>query len=129
MYSTETRVALVKERVRAKERQRQTRVYAAALALAALAAGIALGATLEHQNQGGDDMIRKRLLSACLALALCLSLLPVTALAAGEIELYVGGQKITESGCYENQNGTWTKVDGTEPANGQFSYDAFHISR
>ena len=69
-------------------------------------------------------MIRKRLLSACLALALCLSLLPVTALAAGEIELYVGGQKITESGCYENQNGTWTKVDGTEPANGQFSYDA-----
>ena len=46
VYSTETRVALVKERARAKERQRQTRVYAAALALAALAAGIALGATL-----------------------------------------------------------------------------------
>ena len=46
VYSTETRVALVKERVRAKERQRQTRVYAAALVLAALAAGIALGATL-----------------------------------------------------------------------------------
>ena len=46
MYSTETRVALVKERMRAKERQRQTRVYAAALVLAALAAGIALGATL-----------------------------------------------------------------------------------
>ena len=53
-----------------------------------------------------------------------LLLLPVTALAAGEIELYVAGQRITESGCYENQNGTWTKVDGTEPANGQFSYDA-----
>ena len=46
LYSTETRVALVKERVRAKERQRQTRVYAAALALAALAAGFALGAAL-----------------------------------------------------------------------------------
>ena len=46
MYSTETRVALVKERMRAKERQRQTRVYAAALALAALAAGFALGAAL-----------------------------------------------------------------------------------
>ena len=46
VYSTETRVALVKERVRAKERQRQTRVYAAALVIAALAAGIALGATL-----------------------------------------------------------------------------------
>ena len=57
-------------------------------------------------------------------LLILLLLLPVTALAAGEIELYVGGQKITESGCYENQNGTWTKVDGTEPANGQFSYDA-----
>lgn len=42
----------------------------------------------------------------------------------GEIELYVGGQQIKESGCYENQNGTWKKVDGTEPANGQFSYDA-----
>lgn len=50
--------------------------------------------------------------------------MPVSALAAEEIELYVGGQLITESGCYENQNGTWTKVDGTEPANGQFSYDA-----
>ena len=41
-------------------------------------------------------MIRKRLLSAYLALALCLSLLPATALAAGEIELYVGGQLITD---------------------------------
>ena len=53
-----------------------------------------------------------------------LLLLPVTALAVDGIELYVGGQQITESGCYENKNGTWTKVDGTEPANGQFSYDA-----
>ena len=68
--------------------------------------------------------MRKKIVSLCMALALCLNLLPATALAAGEIELYVGGQKITESGCYENQNGTWTKVDGTEPANGQFSYDA-----
>lgn len=73
-------------------------------------------------------MIRKRLLSACLALALCLGLLPVTALAAEEIKLFIGGQQITESGCYEkNQDGDWTKVedsDGTEPANGQFYYDA-----
>ena len=69
----------------------------------------------------------KKLFSLCMALALCLSLLPVTALAADEIELYVGGQKITDSGCYENKSGTWTKVegsDGTEPASGQFSYDA-----
>lgn len=68
--------------------------------------------------------MRKRILSLLIVLALCLGLLPVTALAAGEIELYVGGQQIKESGCYENQNGTWTTVDGTEPANGQFSYDA-----
>ena len=57
-------------------------------------------------------------------LFILLLLLPVTALAVDGIELYVGGQQITESGCYENKNGTWTKVDGTEPANGQFSYDA-----
>ena len=68
--------------------------------------------------------MKKRLVSLLMALALCLSLLPATALAADGIEIYVGGQRITESGCYENQSGTWTKVDGTEPANGQFSYDA-----
>ena len=72
--------------------------------------------------------MKKRFLSLFCVLALCLGLLPTTALAADEIELYVGGQKITDSGCYEkNQGGNWTKVedsDGTEPANGQFSYDA-----
>ena len=56
MYSTETRVALVKERVRAKERQRQTRVYAAALVLAALATGIALGATLRQSTKTKEEM-------------------------------------------------------------------------
>ena len=66
----------------------------------------------------------QRISAFLLCLALCLGLLPVTALAADGIELYVGGQRITESGCYENQNGTWTKVDGTEPASGQFYYDA-----
>ena len=69
-------------------------------------------------------MMRKKIVSLCMALVLCLGLLPVTALAAGEIELYVAGQQITESGCYENKSGTWTKVDGTEPASGQFYYDA-----
>ena len=42
-------------------------------------------------------MIRKRLLSACLALALCLGLLPATALAAaprGQV-LYVGGVQVS----------------------------------
>ena len=51
-------------------------------------------------------------------------LLTAPTLRTGEIKLFIGGQQITESGCYENKNGTWTKVDGTEPANGQFSYDA-----
>ena len=51
-------------------------------------------------------------------------LLTAPTLRTGEIKLFIGGQQITESGCYENQNGTWKKVDGTEPANGQFSYDA-----
>ncbi len=73
-------------------------------------------------------MMRKKIVSLCMALALCLGLLPVTALAADGIELYVGGQLITKSGCYEkNQDGNWTKVEGsvgTEPASGQFSYDA-----
>ena len=58
-------------------------------------------------------------------LLILLLLLPVTALAADGIELYVGGQLITESGCYEkNQDGNWTKVGSAEPASGQFYYDA-----
>ena len=70
----------------------------------------------------------KKLLGLCMALCLCLVLLPAAALAADGIELYVGGQLITDSGCYANQDGTWTKVDGTEPANGQFSYDADSVT-
>ena len=71
----------------------------------------------------------KRFLSLHCVLALCLGLLPVTALAADGIELYVGGQRITESGCYKkNQDGKWTKVDSTEPDNGQFSYDAANFT-
>ena len=66
----------------------------------------------------------KRFLSLLCVLALCLGLLPVTALAADGIELYVGGQQITESGCYANQDGTWTKVVGTGPSSGQFYYNA-----
>lgn len=50
MYSTETRLALV------KERQRQMRVYAAALVLAALAAGIALGAVLRSGTKTKEEM-------------------------------------------------------------------------
>ena len=73
--------------------------------------------------------LAKRGLSLLCVLALCLGLLPATALAAGEIELYVAGQRITESGCYEkNQDGKWTKVEGTEPASGQFYYDAATVT-
>lgn len=71
--------------------------------------------------------IWSKVVSIFTAILLVVGIVPnttITALAAEGIELYVGGQQITESGCYENQNGTWTKVDGTEPANGQFSYDA-----
>ena len=72
--------------------------------------------------------LAKRGLSLLCVLALCLGLLPVSALAADGIELYVGGQRITESGCYANQDGTWTKVDGKEPASGQFYYDADSVT-
>ena len=71
--------------------------------------------------------IWSKVVSIFTAILLVVGLVPsttVAVMAADGIELYVGGQQITESGCYENQNGTWTKVDGTEPANGQFSYDA-----
>ena len=71
--------------------------------------------------------IWNKVVSIFTAILLVVGLVPnmtVAVMAAEEIKLFIGGQQITESGCYENQNGTWTKVDGTEPANGQFSYDA-----
>ena len=57
-------------------------------------------------------MIRKRLLSACLALALCLGLLPVTALAAAEgapSQLYVGNQQVSSG----NDITYWTTDEST----------------
>ena len=71
--------------------------------------------------------IWSKVVSIFTAILLVVGLVPsttVAVMAADGIELYVGGQQITESGCYENQNGTWTKVDGTEPASGQFYYNA-----
>ncbi len=65
-----------------------------------------------------------RAFAALLSVMLVIGLMPVTALAAEEIKLFIGGQQITESGCYANQNGTWTKVEGTGPSSGQFYYDA-----
>ena len=57
MYSSETRTALVKERVREKERQKHRRARSGALILVALAAGTALGAAVNglrrRQEKGG----------------------------------------------------------------------------
>ena len=50
MYSHETRVALVKERVYAKEQQRRLRTRSGVLVLAALTAGVALGAVAKHRR-------------------------------------------------------------------------------
>ena len=70
--------------------------------------------------------MKKRLVSLLMALALCLGLLPATALAAGGIDyLYIGGQLISESGCYENQKGNLGKGYGTETASGQI-YSCAH---
>ncbi len=71
-------------------------------------------------------MIRKRLLSACLALALCLGLLPATALAAEGApgSLYVAGQQITDEGYYTQSGGNWTKSGdaSTPPSAPYFHY-------
>ena len=72
-------------------------------------------------------MIRKRLLSACLALALCLGLLPVTALAVapdGQV-LYVGGVQISSTGYWTTDSeGKVTSAGATQPSNNYIHYDA-----
>ena len=68
-------------------------------------------------------MIRKRLLSACLALALCLGLLPTAALAAGEDApdtLYVGETQITGSGYWI------TDANGKLAAGDASNYDVYY---
>ena len=73
-------------------------------------------------------MIRKRLLSACLALALCLGLLPVTALAgapSGQV-IYVGNVNVTSGGYWTTDSaGTVTAFTGEgTPADNFIYYDA-----
>ena len=73
-------------------------------------------------------MIRKRLLSACLALALCLGLLPVTALAAAPENqvIYVGGVVISSTGYWttdDEGNVTAYTGEGT-PTDNYIHYDA-----
>ena len=73
-------------------------------------------------------MIRKRLLSACLALALCLGLLPVTALAVAPDEqvLYVGNVQISSTGYWTTDSeGNVTAYSDTEaPTDNYIHYDA-----
>ena len=72
-------------------------------------------------------MIRKRLLSACLALALCLSLLPATALAAAPIGqvIYVGNENVTSGGYWTTDsagNVTQYNEEG-KPSNNYIHYN------
>ena len=73
-------------------------------------------------------MIRKRLLSACLALALCLSLLPATVLAVAPDEqvLYVGNVQISSTGYWTTDSeGNVTAYSDTEaPTDNYIHYDA-----
>lgn len=70
----------------------------------------------------------KKLFSLCMALALCLSLLPATALAAEGApgSLYVAGQQITDEGYYTQSGGNWTKsVDASTPPSAPY----FHYTK
>ena len=60
-------------------------------------------------------MMRKKIVSLCMALALCLGLLPVTALAVAPIGqvLYVGGVQISSTGYWTTDSaGTVTAFTG-----------------
>ena len=71
-------------------------------------------------------MMRKKIVSLCMALALCLNLLPATALAAEGApgSLYVAGQQITDEGYYTQSGGNWTKSGdaSTPPSAPYFHY-------
>ena len=71
-------------------------------------------------------MMRKKIVSLCMALALCLSLLPATALAAGEDApgtLWVGQTQITASGYWKtNPDGTLS-TEGANKDNYNVYYD------
>ena len=71
-------------------------------------------------------MMRKKIVSLCMALALCLNLLPATALAAEGApgSLYVAGQQITDEGYYMQSGGNWTKSGdaSTPPSAPYFHY-------
>ena len=71
-------------------------------------------------------MMRKKIVSLCMALALCLSLLPVTALAAtpnGQV-LYIGGVQISSTGYWTTDSeGKVTSAGATQPSDNYIHYD------
>ena len=72
-------------------------------------------------------MMRKKIVSLCMALALCLGLLPVTALAAppGDQVIYVGNENVTSGGYWTTDSaGTVTAFTGEgSPADKFIHYD------
>ena len=52
-----------------------------------------------------------RAFAALLSVMLIIGIMPATALAADGIELYVAGQRITESGCYANRR--WRQTESS----------------
>lgn len=72
--------------------------------------------------------MKKRILSLCMVLALCLSLLPATALAAAPSgqELYVGGVQISSTGYWTTDSeGNVTAYSGAgTPSDNYIHYDA-----
>ena len=71
-------------------------------------------------------MMRKKIVSLCMALALCLSLLPATALAAAPSgqELYVGDVQISSTGYWTTDSeGKVTSAGATQPSDNYIHYD------
>ena len=70
--------------------------------------------------------MRRKILSLCMALALCLSLLPATALAAtpnGQV-LYIGGVQISSTGYWTTDSeGKVTSAGATQPSDNYIHYD------
>ena len=73
-------------------------------------------------------MMRKKIVSLCMALALCLSLLPATALAAapnGQV-IYVGNENVTNGGYWttDSDGNVTASTAGETPTDNYISYDA-----
>ena len=72
--------------------------------------------------------MRKKIVSLCMALALCLGLLPVTALAVAPIGqvLYVGGVQISSTGYWttDSDGNVTASTAGETPTDNYISYDA-----